>query len=504
MRLPFAVLGILAAIATIATARPPDPSTSPGELVQVTDIVIDVTLDTERGLIEETATLTVSGRQASTFQFGIHEGLSVESSKASAGVVRHRKAGSRLLVSVDPPLNGTRRLTFTVTGRPKGPGGTRVGPDWAVLNPADDWYPTLPFTWAKTRVRVHAPEGWTAVAPGQPTVVGTGGAWEWRTANPVRGVAVAAGPGLELQEGKVVSTPLRVASSSEAHSVEALGGVLLDPMAWFSGALAPYPFDSFNLIFVDGLGVRVRAGGMLVVPLDTPVDSSPDGADLLAGQWFGELVAGDGRWIESFAAWETMAYSRDRSYAPPQEIARLRSAYFDLAQGDVPLSRADSKTPDEVVRGKGSAAPDVVRGFTGNRAFFEALGDLFRRPAGPPMSLDGVRAVFEQRGGRSLERPFADGFDRVGVPDLEAKLRTHASATGGWRADISITQKGDPYALPVEIVLYGPGQSHRETVEVSDGTTTVFYILPFEPTRIELDPLDRIYRRKAPPGEERQ
>ena len=169
----------------------------------------------------------------------------------------------------------------------------------------------------------------------------------------------------------------------------------------------------------------------------------------------------------------------------------------------MPLSRADSKTPDEVVRGKGSAAPDAVRIFAGNREFFKALGDLFGGPAGPPMSLDGVRAVFEQRGGRSLERPFSDWFDRIGVPDLEAKLRSHPSATGGWRADISITQKGDPYALPVEVVLYGPGQSHRETVEVSDGTTTVYYILPFEPTRIELDPLDRIYGRKTPPGEGR-
>jgi aminopeptidase N len=503
MRFAFAVPVFLAAVATITTAQTRDPSASPVAPVQITDIAIDVALDTERGLIEETATLTVSGRQVSTLQFRIGEGLSVETSKAGSGVVDHRKAGSRLLVSVDPPLNGTRRLTFTVTGRPRGSGGTRVGPDWAVLNPADHWYPTLPFTWASTQVRVRAPEGWTVIAPGQPTRDGTDGVWTWRTTNPVRDVAVAAGPDLELQEGKVVTTLLRVASSSKAHNVETLGGVLLDPMAWFSGTLAPYPFDSFNLVFIDGLRERVSAGGMLVVPRDTPVSSSPDGADLLAGQWFGELMAGDGRWIESFAAWETIAYSRDRSYPPPREIARLRSAYFDLARDDVPLSRADLKTPDEVVRGKGSAAPDAVRVFAGDRDFFKALGDLFGQPAGPPMSLDEVRAVFEQRVGRSLERPFSDWFDRVGAPDLEAKLRTHPSSTGGWRADISITQKGDPYALPVEIVLRGPGQTRRETVELSDGTTTVYYILPFEPTRMELDPLNRIYRRKAPSGEGR-
>jgi hypothetical protein len=503
MRLSWAVLWTLAVVFTTATAQSRAATANPAELVQVAEIAIDLTLDPERGLIEETATLTVTGRQASTLGFRISEGLSVEGVKASAGVVLHRKAGSRVLVSLDPPLNGTRRLTFTVTGRPTGAGGTGVERDGVVLDPADGWYPTLPFTWAPARVRIRAPEGWTAIAPGQPTIVGKDGIWDWRTAKPVRAVAVAAGPDLTMEEGKVVSTPVRVASAGKGHDFETLDRVLADPMAWFSGALAPFPFDGFNLVFMEGLTTRVSAGGMLVVPRDTPVDTGSDGADLIAGQWFGELVAGEGRWIESFAAFETTAYSRDRSYPLPQEIARLRDAYFDLGEGDVPLSVADSKTPEEVVRGKGSAAPDAVRMFAGNRDFYKAMGDLFRRPPGPPLSLDEVREVLEQRAGRSLERPFSDWFERDGAPDLETKLRTHPSATGGWRVDISIIQGGEPYALPVEVVLHGPGQSHRETVEVTDPTTSVFYILPFEPTRIELDPLDRIYRRTAPPEQGR-
>jgi hypothetical protein len=496
MRLAHVLLWTLAAVAPIATARSADPSTQ----AQVTEIAIDVALDLEHGLIDETVVLTVSGRQVSTLTFDIHEALSVEQSDANAGVIVHQKAGSRLLVSLDPPLNGTRKLTFTVTGPPARTGGSRVGPEWAVLDPADAWYPTLPFTWATTRARIRAPEGWTVVAPGQPTTPGAGGVWEWQTTRPVRGVAVAGSPGLDLQEDEVVSTLVRVASSSEGLDLDALTGALLDPMAWFAGALAPFPFDSFNLVFLDGFEERVSAGGMLVVPSDTPIESGPDGADLLAGQWFGELVAGDGRWIESFAAWETIAYSRDRSYPPPREIARLRAAYFDVGEDDVPLSRAGAETPDEVVRGKGSAAPDAVRWYAGDRAWFQAIGGLFRRPPGPPLSLDELRAMLEQRVGRSLERPFSDWFERAGVPDLDATLRTRASSTGGFRADISIEQVGGPYVLPVDIVLHGPGESHRETVELTDSTTTVFYILPFRPTRIELDPLDRIYRRKAPAG----
>ncbi len=112
------------------------------------------------------------------------------------------------------------------------------------------------------------------------------------------------------------------------------------------------------------------------------------------------------------------------------------------------------------------------------------------------MTLDEIRQVFERRAGQSLTRQFSDWFERTDVPNLEAKLRTRPSSTGGFRADLTVVQKRFPYALPVEVVFHGPADTHRETVEIAEDTTNVFYILPFEPIRVELDPLDRIYRRK--------
>jgi len=59
-----------------------------------------------------------------------------------------------------------------------------------------------------------------------------------------------------------------------------------------------------------------------------------------------------------------------------------------------------------------------------------------------------------------------------------------------------VTQKRGTYALPVDIVIYGAGEEHRETIEVAEPSNNVFYILPFAPKRVELDPLNRIFRRK--------
>ena len=491
---PALLLSLLAFGCWLVVAHPAHGADShPGP--RVTQMEIDLHLDTERGLIEEEISLTVAGQGLSLLTFSIHESLTVERSRVSTGVIDHQEAGQKLSVHLDPPLNGSRRITFTVTGRPKGRGGSRVGPHWAVLDPSDYWYPRLPFTWAETLVRIHAPEKWVAVAPGRPVREGADGVWEWRSSKPVRAVAVAAAASLELDRSVAVRTPILVASPEGSHEAKTLSEILSDPLAWFSGALAPYPFDSFNLVFIEGFRGRARAGGMMVVPPDTPVERASDGADLLAGQWFGEYLAGDGGWMEAFAAWEATVYSRDRALPLPAEIARLRSAYFSLPSGkDVALSRAGHDSRAEILRGKGSAAPDMIRLVVDNRSFFKAVTGLFDIMIGPPMSLQDVRMAFERHTGKTLAQPFSEWFDRTGAPQFEAKLSTFPASRGGWRADLELIQTRDLYSLPVEVVFLGPGQSHREVIEVDEESTSVFYTLPFRPVRVEVDPSDRIFQ----------
>ena len=489
--------GLLIFASSIEPGQSPPPDSATDSSLQeprVTRIEIDLRLDPEREVIHEVISLTITGKELSSLRFSIHEGLTVERSRVSTGVIDHRKTGENLWVDLDPPLNGPRRVTFTISGRPGGAGGSLVGPHWAVLNPADNWYPRIPFTWAETRVRVHAPERWLAVAPGGPVSEGSGGLWEWRSSKPVRTVAVAAAP-LQLDEAVALRSPIRVASPEGAHDAEAIARILSDPLAWFSGALAPYSFDGFNLVFIPGFRGRVRAGGMMVVPSDTPVGNSSDGADLLAGQWFGELLAGEGGWMEAFAAWEATVYSKDRALPLPSDIVRLRSAYFSLpARKDVALSRADHTAPAEVLRGKGSAAPDMIRLVVGNRSFFGGVTQLFDTAVAPPVTLRDVRLVFEKQAGRTLLQPFSDWFDRTGVPEFEAKLGTFQASQGGWRADLKLAQTRDLYTLPVEVVFLGPGESHREVIEVSEENTSVYYTLPFKPVRVEVDPADKIFR----------
>lgn len=474
-------------------APPPEPALT---YPRVTFTDIDLTLLPEDGLIREKAVVKVEGSGQSRFYFRIGSNLTVERSHSSSGSVEHTKSGSSLRVIVDPPLSGERTFTFQVTGRPRRGAVDLVTPEWAALGGSDLWYPTIPGMWAEARISVTAPKGWTVLASGEGTENTQAGTSLWFTGNPVRNIAVAASPDLEISTGRIAGRTLRVASPETGPSAADLTPVMGDPMAWLSGALAPYPFKGFNLALIPGLPFNARGSGMLATTLDIPVEDRANCATLLTGQWYGELIAGDGPWIDSFAAWQAVTYARDRSIPIPSSISQYRSGYFDLiSEADVPLSAASEFTSPVVIIGKGSAAPDMIRLAVGDRRFFKAVRALFETPAGTPLSLEQVRAVFEENASRDLEQVFSQWFHKAGAPRLKVTLRTTPSATGGWRADLKLVQLRGTYSLPVEVVLHGPGEEHRETVKIEEKVTSVYYVLPFKPARVEIDPLGRIFQR---------
>jgi hypothetical protein len=479
-----------------ADAREDEPSPLRTTMTpRVTRIELDVRLEPQTGLMRQEATVRVEGSGVAELVFRLDEGLVVEKLSAGEGFAEQRRAGELMHVDLDAPLAGERTLRFLVTGRPKRAGKALVAPERAVLGPWDAWYPVFGATWAETSVTVRVPPGWTAVAPGALQAKTETGVFTWRTGKPVRTLAVAAAPGLELSEGSVLGTRLRLAAPAKGPALALVSERLRDGLAWLSGALAPYPFDGFNVAAIPGFSGRVRAGGLVIVPADEPLANASDGADLLAGQWFGERLAGDGPWIEAWSAWQATVFARDRALPPPAQIEQLRRGYFALLSGDTPLLAATSATPDEVLRGKGSAVPDMIRLAAGDRPFFAALRELFARPVGPPITLAELRAAIEKHAQRSLARAFADWFEGRGAPQIVATLRTFPAAGGGFRVDLELVQKRGTYALPVEVVLVGPGQEHRETVEIDETTTTLVYDLPFEPVRVVLDPNGKLFRR---------
>ena len=486
-----AVIALVLALAPLSNI-----SASVDAGLTVVGIDVRVELRPEQGLITETARITLEGSSGPVVRFRLNRSLQVERSRTGNGVVGHSQVGETLTVTMTPPMENERRtLTFVMTGRPKHKGDDRVSESGVVLGAGDHWIPTLPSTAAMVDLQVVAPPGWTVLASGEPLPDQAGELHRFRSGKQVRSVGLAAGPGLTTTTSTMANTPLRVAGGNTRDAKE-LGRIFSDPLTWLSGTVAPYPYEGLNLAFMPGLDRPVYGGGFIAVPADLALTSLADGADLLTSLWFGEYLAGDGPWMESLAAWQALTYARDRGHGMPSRIAAQRDLYLLMSPNrDVAIRRADGDTPDAVIRGKGSAAWEMIRSTCGNRHFQARMAAMLAEGSGAPLQLEGVRSRFTAGSSEPVEKVFSDWFDRTGLPRFTTRLKSFPTSRGQWRTDLEIHQQGRPYTASVEVVFHGAGQEHRETVHIDQETTQLLYVLPFQAIRAELDPLGRIYKQ---------
>jgi hypothetical protein len=471
-------------------------SASGDDKLRVVGMDVRVELRPELGLISETARITVEGSSGPVVRFRLNRGLLVERIQAGTGVAGYSQTGDTVSVTLAPAMENERRtLTFKIAGRPHSRRDQPVSPQGALLGAGEQWIPTLPNITAEADLEVVAPAGWTVLASGEPVSGQPASVHRFRSRQPVRAIGLAAGPGLTVTTATMAGTPLRVAGDV-GRDAGALAKVFSDPLTWFSGTVAPYPFEGLNLVFVSGLDRPVYGGGFIAIPVDQAPATLAGGADLLSSLWFGQYLAGDGPWIGSLAAWQAVSYARDRGQGLPPRIASQRDRYLAISSNrDAALRRADDDTPEEVIRGKGSAAWDMIRLTCGNRHFQARLGALIASGPGEVLSLEKVRGLFEEGSPEQVKTVFSDWFDRTGLPGFTTRLRTSPTSRNEWRTDLTIQQRGRPYTATMDVVFHGSGREHRETVRIDRETSQLLYILPFQALRVELDPLGRIFKQ---------
>ena len=482
------------ALFTAPAARADDLPTTP--TVRLTAVDIDLRLRPALGTLEQDVRLELEGDGATWVDLRLHPGLVVERCESSVGTADYRQSGEQLRVIFDSPLDGGVEVRLRITGHPRDGSDDRIEPRWVALDPDLDWYPRLDGAFHTAVVRVRIDDGWTVAAPGEGRREDDG-RWVFRPEGRVRELAVVAAPGLGTAATEIVRSPLRVVAPDAAGSAAAMKVLFADPFAWFSGALAPYPFDGLTVALVPGLPERVEASGFIAVPADAPPRSASDAASMLSGQWHGQWIDADGPWIRAFAAWHAAAYARDRNLPPPADIALARVGYFRLdPQRDIAIEDATRRTPDAVLRGKGAAATEMIRTLIGPRRFLRVLDGLVALAPGHVTYSD-LRALIRAEAGPEGVRALDDWFGRAGVPRLRVTLRVMDAAGGGYRADLRIEQKSGDYAIPIDVVLIGAGEQRRETISIVEATTDLYYLIDFRPRRIEVDPLGRLFARPA-------
>jgi aminopeptidase N len=221
----------------------------------------------------------------------------------------------------------------------------------------------------------------------------------------------------------------------------------------------------------------------------------------VAHQWFGDAVTErdwDDVWLsEGFATYFALLFlehdrGRDAFLAG---LKRSRDSVFRLEESNPKLAVIHDNLADtrRVVNGlvyqKGGWTLHMLRGRLGTDAFWAGIREYYRRYRDGNVSTDDFRRVLEETSGQDLAWFFRQWLKRPGSPRLEGTWQ-YRPQDHRLEIELTQTQPGDPFRLPVEIgvTVEGTAEPRIEKIEMTERTQR--FEIPAEkaPPSVTLDP----------------
>ena len=299
----------------------------------------------------------------------------------------------------------------------------------------------------------------------------------------------------EALDVTVVANPRQVARG------RAMVPQVTDILKTYGSILGDLPYPTFTLAVVDSDlpgGHSPAYFALLNQPLPTtpffwrndPVyfDNFPQFflAHELAHQFWGQAVGWKNyheQWIsEGFAQYFAALYA-ERLRGPDlfHDILRsMRKTAIDQSpQGPISLGyrlghiKGDSRVFRSLVYNKGAMVLHMLRRLLGDEVFFAGLRDFYRSYRFRKAGSDDVRVSMERASGRPLERFFEQWIHGSGVPRLTFRHRVEPAPAGtGQEVVLRFEQQGEPFEVPVTVVLvYASGAPEEVVVPVSGAAT---------------------------------
>ena len=116
-----------------------------------------------------------------------------------------------------------------------------------------------------------------------------------------------------------------------------------------------------------------------------------------------------------------------------------------------------SKVTNRLTYQKGGWTLHMLRGIIGTEAFWTGIRDYYRRYRDRNASTADFRQVMEQASGQQLSWFFDQWLNRAGIPIVAGSWRYDAMARQV-EIELSQTQTGDAYRLPIEVGITEPGR----------------------------------------------
>jgi hypothetical protein len=281
-----------------------------------------------------------------------------------------------------------------------------------------------------------------------------------------------------------------------------------------------YPFDGYAVVEIPSEETGVLGGSSEQGMNLFPAGVLPDGqfpllllAHEMGHSWWGNLVSSASGPIIDEGLAQISAVMCLEHFEGPAVMRRFlkngmpdyqqsASQYFmrfaGVGQSDYPLgvlatgSKASAALHD-IADTKGMFVYEMLRESIGQTGFVAGLQSIIQHFKGKAVSLQDLRAAWEASSGKDLTRFFEEWFGRTGAPELTLDWRATPS-DGAFLVSGTLTQKGEPYTVTVDIALLYPGRHELRSLSVASAGTPFSLRMDKRPDAVLLDPEYRVLR----------
>src|SRR5262245_1458193 len=494
-----------------------------------------VELNPEAGTLRGSSTLrfTITAAGEISVLMQLNRGIEIRSmSDGRNRPVRFEREADSIVIPQSAPLRAgeTRVLTVAFEGKlfneakEQGFSQVSIAPAGSFASWVTSWYPHLQGDGAKSRGTLSyvVPEGVTVASNGRLSAVRPEGrlrAHVFTVDRPLDFSFAAANYFHRETSVDGISLGVYLLRGGEAKADLYLKKCA-ELLRYQQELFGRYPTDGYALVEIPseetgGLGGSSEQGMNLFPTGILPDDSFP--LLLLAHEmghgWWGNFVqAGDTAVLDEGLAQMTAVLCLEKfegekamrrflksgipSYGQSAEMYFARFA--GPSEKDWPLaatavgSDAGSAQHD-IADTKGMFVYNMLREKIGHESFVRGLRHIVENFAGKTITVRDLRQALEKASGISLEAFFRQWFDRTGAPDLFLDAAA-AAGESGVVVSGKVLQAGEPYDVPVEIVLASPGTRVVKTLSVSGPSTPFSFRVETMPEFMVLDPEYKILR----------
>ncbi len=448
------------------------------------------------------------------------KGMSVSEVQSGNAPLRFTHEADRLRIMLGSTSKAGERRQFTLKYRGVPAAGLRIlknkfgercffSENWP--NSARQWLPMIdhPYDKATSEFIIIAPVKYQVVANGllqEETDLGDGRRLtHWKQSVPIASWLNAIGvaqfavhhaglvKGVELQTWVYHQERTTGPAWFETKSRQAI--------EFFSEQIGPYSYEKLANVEAAGFGGGTEHASAIFYGENSILTRPDTGlvAHEIAHQWFGNSVTEkdwDDVWLsEGFATYFTLLVAehyegRDAFVAG---LKRSREQVFSLEKQSPGVAvlhdnLADmKKVLNRIIYQKGGWTLHMLRHRMGTEKFWAGIRDYYQRYRNGSASTEDFRRVMEEHCGQELSWFFQQWLARAGSPVIE----------GGWHYDaaakrvvveLTQTQAGEAYRLPLEIGLTTDGAQKIETIELTQKQQRFEFTADKEPSVVALDP----------------